>query len=102
MSRATSAVYRWLTNEVRGLVGVPHELPASDAAIEARAQLAELVWEIEVSHVPSRALVLLYRQEFVGETLAELASEAGISVDALKKRRERAIRSLRRRLSEAA
>jgi DNA-directed RNA polymerase specialized sigma24 family protein len=38
----------------------------------------------------------------LGETLAELAHEAGISVEALKMRRQRAIESLRRRLSEAA
>ena len=102
MSRATTAVYRWLADEVPGLGGEPPELPAPDVGIEARAELAELVWEIEVSHFPSRALVLLYRQEFVGETLAELASEAGISVEAMKMRRQRAIKALRRRLSEAA
>ena len=102
MSRATSAVYRWLADEVRGRGGVWPEVPAPDPTTEPRVQLAELVREIEARHIPSRALVLLYRQEFVGRTLAELASEAGISVGALKKRRERAIKSLRRRLAEAA
>jgi DNA-directed RNA polymerase specialized sigma24 family protein len=102
MSRATTAVYRWLANEVRGLGGFPPEPSAQDAATEARAELAALLWEIEVSRVPSKALVLLYRQEMLGETLAELAHEAGISVEALKMRRQRAIESLRRRLSEAA
>ncbi|MGH7489035.1 MAG: RNA polymerase sigma factor, partial [bacterium] len=102
MSRATSAVYRWLASEVRSLGGIAPELPASVPASEARAELAELLWEVEVSRVPSRALVLLYRQEIVGETLVELARDAGISVDALKKRRERAIKTLRRRLSEVA
>ena len=99
MSRATSAVYRWLASEARGLGDGPPELPDSDAATDARSELAGLLWEIEVSRVPASVLALIYRQKIVGETLAELAGEAGISLAALKMRRHRAVESLRRRLS---
>ena len=51
--------------------------------------------------LPAKAVVMLYRQEVLGESLEELAAEVGISVDALRKRRDRAVASFRRLLNAA-
>ncbi len=64
--------------------------------------LRELIVDVQAGRLPAKGLVMLYRQEVLDESLEELAVEVGISVGALRKRRDRAVDAFRRRLSAAA
>ena len=102
LTRATTAVQRWLITEIQRLSErTDEEMPPADSSGPALA-LRELLVEVQAGRLPARAVVMLYRQEVLGESLEELAAEVGISVDALRKRRDRAVASFRRLLNAAA
>ena len=102
LTRATTAVQRWLVAEIERLSETSdEEWPVSDTSGPALA-VRELLVEVQAGRLPAKGLVMLYRQEVVGESLEELAEELGISVGALRKRRDRAVAALRRRLADAA
>ena len=61
-------------------------------------QLRELMVDIEAGRLPRKAGAILYRQEVLGESLAELGAEAGISPDAIRKQRDRSLAAIRRLL----
>ena len=64
-------------------------------------QLREVMMDIEAGRVPRKAVAILYRQEVLGESLAELAAEAGISTDAMRMQRDRSVATIRRLLGAA-
>ena len=100
LSCATKLMYRWLAREVRSLRsstgGV--DQPATDAA---GREIPTLLAELEARAIPSVGLVILYRQEVLGESLVEMAAESGLSENALSLRRHRAVLRLRRELDAA-
>jgi hypothetical protein len=51
--------------------------------------------------MPRKAVAILYRQEVLGESLAELGAEAGISPDAIRMQRDRSLTAIRRLLEAA-
>jgi DNA-directed RNA polymerase specialized sigma24 family protein len=64
-------------------------------------QLRELMVDIEAGRMPRKAVAILYRQEVLGESLAELGAEAGISPDAIRMQRDRSLAAIRRLLDAA-
>ena len=97
-SMATKKTYRWLAREKRSLNESLGELDrrASDAA---GREIPGLLAELEARATPSAGLVILYRQEVLGESLAEIAAESGLSENALCLRRYRAVARLRKELA---
>ena len=64
-------------------------------------QLTELMVDIEAGRVPRKAVAILFRQKVLGESMAELAAEAGISFDAMRMQRYRSVAAIRRLLEAA-
>jgi DNA-directed RNA polymerase specialized sigma24 family protein len=94
-------VERWLADEIRRLSATTDRIePSGGDDGEAARSLPELFVEVEAGRLPAKAVVLLYRQEVLGESLDELAAEAGVTVDALRMRRNRAVDQIRTRLAE--
>ena len=54
-------------------------------------QLHDLMVDIEAGRMPRKAVAILFRQEVLGESPAELAPEAGISADAIRMQRDRSV-----------
>jgi DNA-directed RNA polymerase specialized sigma24 family protein len=54
---------------------------------------------LEARAIPSVGLIILYRQEVLGESLAEMAAQSGLSENALRLRRRRAIERIRKELA---
>jgi len=100
LSRSTTATYRWLAKEIRSLKACIGDLDRR-ARNAAGHEIPGLLAELEARTVPSAGLVILYRQEVLGESLAEMAVECGLSENALCLRRYRAVRRLRRELAAA-
>jgi len=100
LSNATKLTYRWLTREIRSLSQGAGDLDRSHIAA-AGFEVPTLLWELEARGTPSAGLVILYRQEVLGESLAEIAAECGLSENAVTLRRFRAVRRLRRALATA-
>jgi hypothetical protein len=100
LSRSTTLTYRWLAKEIRSLKVCIGDLDrrASDAAGH---EIPGLLAELEARATPSAGLVILYRQEVLGESLSEIAAESGLSENALCLRRYRAVQRLRRELAAA-
>ena len=98
LSNATKLTYRWLAREIRSLSQGAGDLDQSHIAA-AGCEIPTLLWEFEARATPSAGLVILYRQEVLGESLAEIAAECGLSENAVTLRRFRAVRRLRRALS---
>ena len=98
LSNATKKTYRWLAREIRSLRQSHGELDrrATDAA---GREIPGLLAELEARAIPSAGLVILYRQEVLGESLAEIAAETGLSENALYLRRYRAVARLRKELA---
>lgn len=100
LSCATKLTYRWLAREVRSL-------RSSSGGIDQRAteaagrEIPALLAELEARATPSAGLVILYRQEVLGESLVQMAAEYGLSENALSLRRHRAVLRLRRELAAA-
>lgn len=100
LSNATKLTYRWLAREIRSLSQGAGDLDRSHIAA-AGCEIPTLLWELEARATPSAGLVILYRQEVLGESLAEIAAECGLSENAVTLRRFRAVRRLRRALATA-
>jgi len=100
LSNATKLTYRWLAREIRSLSQGAGDLDRSHIAA-AGFEIPALLWELEARATPSAGLVILYRQEVLGESLAEIAAECGLSENAVTLRRFRAVRRLRRALATA-
>jgi hypothetical protein len=100
LSNATKLTYRWLAREIRSLSQGAGDLDRSHIAA-AGFEIPTLLWELEARATPSAGLVILYRQEVLGESLAEIAAECGLSENAVTLRRFRAVRRLRRALATA-
>jgi len=100
LSRSTTLTYRWLAKEIRSLKVCIGDLDrrASDAAGH---EIPGLLAELEARATPSAGLVILYRQEVLGESLSDIAAESGLSENALCLRRHRAVQRLRRELAAA-
>jgi len=75
--------------------------PRPDGSSQVSMQLRELMVDIEAGRMPRKAVAILYRQEVLGESLAELGAEAGISPDAIRKQRDRSVAAIRRLLEAA-
>jgi hypothetical protein len=100
LSNATKLTYRWLAREIRSLSQGAGDLDQSHIAA-AGCEIRTLLWEFEARATPSAGLVILYRQEVLGESLAEIAADCGLSENAVTLRRFRAVRRLRRALATA-
>ena len=100
LSNATKLTYRWLAREIRSLSQGAGDLDQSQIAA-AGCEIPTLLWELEARATPSAGLVILYRQEVLGESLAEIAADCGLSENAVTLRRFRAVRRLRRALATA-
>ena len=98
LSMATKKTYRWLAKEVRSLNQSTGDLErlATDAL---GYEIPGLLAELEARSTPSAGLVILYRQVVLGESLAEIAAESGLSENALYLRRYRAVARLRKELA---
>ena len=100
LSTATKKTFRWLAREIRSLSHSTGDLDrqATDAAGH---EIPGLLAELEARPIPSAGLIILYRQEVLGESLADIAAECGLSENALCLRRRRAIKRLREQLAAA-
>ena len=98
LSTATRGTYRWLASEIRSL---SHSTGDLDRRVinSAGHEIPGLLAELEARAVPSAGLVILYRQEVLGESLAEMAAQSGLSENALRLRRRRAIERIRKELA---
>jgi AcrR family transcriptional regulator len=97
-SMATKKTYRWLAREIRSLMQSIGEFDRR-ATDSAGREIPGLLAELEARATPSAGLVILYRQEVLGESLSEIAAETGLSEDALYMRRYRAVVRLRKELA---
>ena len=100
ISRAGLTTQRWLVREIRGFarrVGFVERKAGSISGLE----LPNLLLELEMKGNPSPGLVVLYRQEVLGDSIAEMAAECGLTENALRLRRRRAIKRIRRELDAA-
>ena len=100
ISHAARDTQRWLAREIRGFAkrsGYVDRKPASVSNWE----LPSLLLELEMTQNPSPGLVVLYRQEVLGDSIEEMAAECGLTENALRLRRRRAIKRIRRELSAA-
>ncbi len=99
ISRAGLKTQRWLADEIRGYSRqVGHvDRKASSLAPE----LPSLLFELEMQRNPYAGLIILYREEVLGDSLAEIAAESGLSDEALRSRRRRAVKRIREALVAA-
>lgn len=100
ISRAGLSTQRWLAREIRGFarqVGYVERKAGSITGLE----LPSLLLELEMKQNPSPGLVILYRQEVLGDSIQEMAAECGLTENALRLRRRRAIQRIRRELDAA-
>src|SRR5260370_23783045 len=100
ISRAALKTQRWLAREIRSFAKRVGYVDPKSAA-HGSLGLPGLLVELEMSRNPSAGLVVLYRQEVLGDSLAEIASESGLSETALRSRRRRAVERVRRALAAA-
>ena len=98
LSTATKGTYRWLAREIRAL---SHSTGDLDRRVidAAGHEIPGLLAELEARAIPSAGLIILYRQEVLGESLAEMAAKSGLSENALRLRRRRAIERIRKELA---
>jgi hypothetical protein len=98
LSTATKRTCRWLARQIRSLSQSTGDLDrrVTDAAGH---EIPALLAELEARAIPSAGLIILYRQEVLGESLADMAAESGLSENALRLRRRRAIGRIRKELA---
>ena len=98
LSTATKGTYRWLAREIRAL---SHSTGDLDRRVidAAGHEIPGLLAELEARSIPSAGLIILYRQEVLGESLAEMAAQSGLSENALRLRRRRAVERIRKELA---
>ena len=99
ISRAGLSTQRWLAREIHGFakrVGYADR----KAGLLSGLGLPSLL-ELDIKRNPSPGLVALYRQEVLGDSIEEMAAECGLTENALRLRRRRAIERIRRELDAA-
>ena len=101
VTRATTSIQRLLVDELRSATDEAELPPQPDGSSQVSMQLRELMVDIEAGRVPRKAVEILFRQEVLGESLAELGAEAGISADAMRMQRNRSLATTRRLLGAA-
>jgi hypothetical protein len=79
ITRAPTSVQQLLVDELRSATDESEPPPQPDGSSQVSMQLRELMVDIEAGRMPRTAVAILYRQEVLGESLAELGAEAGIS-----------------------
>ena len=100
ISHASRDTQRWLAREIRGFAKRAGYVERKAASI-ANWELPSILLELEMKQNPSPGLVVLYRQEVLGDSIEEMAAECGLSENALRLRRRRAIERIRRELDAA-
>ena len=101
ITRATTSVQRLLVDELRSATDEAELPPQPDGSLHVSMQLTELMVDIEAGRLPRKAVAILFRQKVLGESMAELAAEAGISFDAMRMQRYRSVAAIRRLLEAA-
>jgi DNA-directed RNA polymerase specialized sigma24 family protein len=101
VTRATTSVQRLLVDELRSATDEAELPPQPDGSLHVSMQLTELMVDIEAGRLPRKAVAILFRQKVLGESMAELAAEAGISFDAMRMQRYRSVAAIRRLLEAA-
>ena len=101
ITRAATSVHRLLAGELRSATEGSELPPQPDGSSPVSMQLREVLMEIEAGQVPRKAVAILYRQAVLGESLAELADEAGISADTMRMQRDRSVAAIRQLLDAA-
>ena len=100
ISHASRDTQRWLGREIRRFakgVGYVDGKAGSVPGLE----LPSLLLELEMKRNPSSGLVVLYRKEVLGDSIEEMATESGLTENALRLRRRRAIQRIRQELDAA-
>jgi len=100
ISRAGLDTQRWLAREIRSFARQVGYVDQKAASL-ARWAMPTLLLELELKKNPSAGLVVLYREEVLGESLVEIAAECGLSEEALRSRRRRAVDRIRAELVAA-
>jgi hypothetical protein len=100
ISRAGLKTQRWLADEIRGYSRQVGYVDRKASSL-ATSELPSLLFELEMKRNPSAGLVVLYREEVLGDSLVEIAAESGLSDEALRSRRRRAVERIRRELTAA-
>ena len=101
ITRATTSVQRLLVDELRSATDESELPPRPDGSSQVSMQLRELMVDIEAGRMPRKAVAILYRQEVLGESLAELGADAGLSPEAIRMQRDRSVAAIRRLLEAA-
>ena len=99
ISRAGLSTQRWLAREIYGFAKRVGYVDRKAVSISGLA-LPSLL-ELDIKWNPSPGLVALYRQEVLGDSIEEMAAECGLTENALRLRRRRAIQRIRRELDAA-
>src|SRR6266851_5313376 len=95
ITRATTSVQRLLVDELRSATD-ESELPLRlDGSSQVSMQLRELMVGIEAGQTPRKAAAILYREEVLGESLAELGADADLSPEAIRMQRDRGIAAIK-------
>ena len=100
ISHASRDTQRWLAREIRIFAKNVGYVDGKAGSIPS-FELPSLLLELEVKRNPSRGLVVLYRKEVLGHSIEEMAAECGLTENALRLRRRRAIERIRRELDAA-
>jgi hypothetical protein len=101
ITRATASVQRLLVDELRSATDESELPPRPDGSSQVSMQLRELMVGIEAGQTPRKAAAILYREEVLGESLAELGADAGLSPEAIRMQRDRSVAAIRRLLEAA-
>jgi DNA-directed RNA polymerase specialized sigma24 family protein len=97
LTLATRGTHRWLAREARSL-GETSRLEDEPEDNQAR-ELVSMIAERARRERRTFGFDVLYRQEVLGESVARIAAEMGVSENTLRLRRRRAIQKLRRELA---
>ena len=100
ISRAGLTTQRWLAREIRGFARQVGYVDQKAVSLTTW-KLPTLLIELEMKKNSSAGLVVLYREEVLGDSLAEIAAESGLSEEALRSRRRRAVERIRAELVAA-
>jgi DNA-directed RNA polymerase specialized sigma24 family protein len=100
ISHASRDTQRWLAREIFSFAKRAGYVDRKAGSISG-LELPSLLLELEMKQNPSTGLVVLYRQEVLGDSIEEMAAECGLTENALRLRRRRAIERIRRELDAA-
>ncbi len=95
ITRATTSVQRLLVDELRSATDESELPPRLDGSSQVSMQLRELMVGIEAGRTPRKAAAIIYREEVLGESLAELGADADLSPEAIRMQRDRGIAAIK-------